>query len=226
MHQQTTLPYAACDSTPFARRLFAGLAIGVCGLAFLLSCPTDAGANDKKPGKMPHFEKIEKVVAHTLSEENIQPGFLISQGNVTAVLQELARRGWKVRDGKKIIKSALPDDNYLVKRLARSDADKFEQQIAQLPDGYDRLDRLSRMPYGHNTIDALVRGPDGYKMIQYMTTTSGGANLGRQLEEAPTGKDFNEPTGKIYTPAQLIARLKVSYDEEIKRRKQLASNKT
>lgn len=223
MHQQPALPNAACDSTPFARRLFVRLAISGCCLFFLIAYPYDGRAEDKKPAKLPHFDKIENVVARTLTKENIQPGFLISQGNVDAVMKELAKRGWKVRDGKQIIKSTLPDDNYLVKRLARADADQFEEQIAQLPDGYDRLDRLSRMPYGHNTVDSLVRGPDGYKMIQYMTTTSGGANLGRQLENAPTGKDFNQPTGKIYTPAQLIARLKVSYREEIKRRKQAAS---
>lgn len=221
MAEQTALSNAACDSTVFDRRLLIRMAVS--GVTLLVLSPNHGRAEDKTPAKLPAFEKIERVIEHTLSEKQIRPGDLISQGDVTAVLKQLAKRGWKVRDGKEIIKSALPDDNDLVKRLARQDASQFEQQIARLPDGYDRLDRLSRMPYGRNTIDALVRGPDGYKMIQYMTTSPGGANLGRQLSEAPTGKNFNKPTGRIYTPAQLIARIKVSYQQEIKRRMQQAS---
>ena len=39
----------------------------------------------------------------------------------------------------------------------------------------------------------LIRGPDGYKMIQYMTTTPGGEELGKQLSNSLTGNGSTPP---------------------------------
>lgn len=57
----------------------------------------------------------------------------------------------------------------------------------------------------------LARGPDGAKLIHYMTQTSWGEQLGRQLEHTRQGRDFNQPTGRIYTLADLQRRLAESY---------------
>ncbi len=92
------------------------------------------------------------------------------------------------------------------------------RQSCKYPDAYDRLDRLSRMPMGHQNVDALIAGPDGYKMIQYMTSTSGGRNLGQMLSQDPRGANFNSPTGRIYTADQFLQRLTESYQAELKRR--------
>jgi hypothetical protein len=35
--------------------------------------------------------------------------------------------------------------------------------------------------------------------------------MGEMLSQAPNGKGFNKPTGRIYTETQFIARLKQSY---------------
>ena len=35
------------------------------------------------------------------------------------------------------------------------------------------------------TVRDLIRGPDGYKMLQYMTTSAGGRQMGKQLSNAP-----------------------------------------
>jgi len=216
MNHPSTIWNSVKQSTRLPMRRFARCtAIGL-GLLVLPVFVVSAVAADKSPQKLPKFEKIERVVHRTLAKEDINPGELLSQGNVAEVLAQLKKRGWKVRDEKQIVSSALPDDAYLVKRLARPDAHKFKQQVAQLPGGYDRLDRMSRMSQGRSTVDALVRGPDGYKMIEYMTTSRGGRNLGNSLAQTPRGKDFNKPTGRIYTTSQLVARLKLSYREALK----------
>lgn len=182
----------------------------------LLTATGKATAEDKQT-LLPKFQKIERVIIKTLTSEGINPNDLISQSNVASVMKELARRGWQVPDAKEIVDSALPDDSFLVRRLAQPDAAEFKKDVADLPGGYDRLDRLSRMWHGEETINALVKGPDGYKMIQYMTTTSGGANLGDQLSDAPNGQGFNKMTGRIYTGGELIGRIHVSYEKELKR---------
>ena len=63
----------------------------------------------------------------------------------------------------------------------------------------------------------VIRGPGGDEMIEYMTTSKGGKNLGKLLENAPEGNNFNRPTGRIYTAEMLVQALKKSYQEEMTR---------
>ncbi len=51
-------------------------------------------------------------------------------------------------------------------------------------------------------------------MIEYMTTTHEGRNLGALVSEGVNGENFNKPTGRIYTERELLNRLKISYDAE------------
>ncbi len=216
MSRPAAKPPLASNSTQSHARLFARGACRGVGLFLSLTFAASSVAGDVPRRKLPKFEKIERVVRQALEADGVSPFDLLSQGNVAGVLAQLNKRGWKVRDGKKIVGSVLPDDSFLVQRLARPDAQGFKQKVAQMPDGYDRVDRLIRMPHGKKTINALVRGPDGYKMIEYMTTSRGGTQLGKSLAEAPGGKGFNKPTGRIYTTSQLLSRLKQSYREELK----------
>jgi hypothetical protein len=56
-------------------------------------------------------------------------------------------------------------------------------------------------------------------MIEYMTTTKGGKNLGKYLSKAKTGKGFNAPTNRIYTEKQLIQAIKLAYETETGQKK-------
>ena len=53
-------------------------------------------------------------------------------------------------------------------------------------------------------------------MIEYMTQSRGGRELGKMLSKAPNGADFNQPTGRIYTLDGLLAQLKKSCQAEKK----------
>jgi hypothetical protein len=51
-----------------------------------------------------------------------------------------------------------------------------------------------------------------------MTSAPGGFEMGRMLSETPGGQDFNDSTKRLYTEEKLLARLRKSYDAELKRR--------
>jgi hypothetical protein len=45
-----------------------------------------------------------------------------------------------------------------------------------------------------------------------MTESEGGKNLGRSLQKAPGGKDFNKPTGRVYTLESFLAELRLRHE--------------
>jgi hypothetical protein len=72
---------------------------------------------------------------------------------------------------------------------------------------------MTRLPRGHIFLHDLIRNPGGFKLIQYMTTPPLGDNLGRQIENTPKGRHFNEATGRLYTVEDLVACLKRQYQQ-------------
>lgn len=184
--------------------------------AVLLGCLSIAYCADaeiKKKETLPEFADIEKtVVGYFKLLEGYQAGGILSRSEVEAVYKLLARQGWKVPKWKLFLQRVPADHSFLVRRLRTDDGRKFMAHIAKYPGGYDRLDRMSRLARGQLLVDELIRGPDGHKMIQYMTKTSAGATLGSMLSDTARGKDFNKPTGQIYTVDMLLDALRESYD--------------
>ncbi len=174
-------------------------------------CATSAcGAVKDKP--LPSFADVrEAVIRHFELLPGYRPGDIIARSDVAPLFGRLGRLGFSVANREAILKKVPTDGDFLVRELRTRRGRKFMRRIANYPDAYDRLDRLSRLPHGKRTVHDLIRGPGGYKMIKYMTTTPGGKNLGRQLSNAPKGTDFNKPTGRIYTVKLLLAHLKLSY---------------
>ena len=160
----------------------------------------------------PSLAQVQTVVnRHFARVPDYRPGDIIAQSDVEPLFAQLARLGWSVADRKAILAAVLADDDFLVASLRTKSGRKFMRRIAGYPEAYDRLDRLARLPCGKHAVRRLIGGPDGYKMIEYMTTTRGGIELGKQLSNTPKGKDFNKPTGRLYTAELLLERLKKSY---------------
>ena len=179
-------------------------------------------SKDKKStatGKFPTFEAVTRTVEkHLAANRNYRSGDLLTTSVVESLFRKLERINWKVADRKQILKSVLPDSDWLARQFATQNGKEFMRQVAELPGGYDRVDRLRRMPYGQQQLADLMRGPDGYKLFEYMTTTQGGKNLGAMLSKGVNGQDFNRPTGRLYTELDLLKRLKKTYDIEAVRR--------
>lgn len=166
----------------------------------------------KQPAAWPAFAAVQTTAEKYFSSlKKYRKGDLLSQSDVEPVFAELEKLGWKVADREQIVKLVPGDRELMVRMLRTEDGRTFMRDIERLPGGYDRVDHLSRMSDAETLLWRLTSGPDGYKMIDYMTETPYGANMGEMLSQAPNGKGFNKPTGRIYTETQFIARLKQSY---------------
>lgn len=162
--------------------------------------------------RLADFSEVETIVSrHLNARRGYQPGDLISQSDWDAIQVNLGQAGWVPRDAAAVRKAMLPANDFLIGEARSKAGSQFIRRVSRYPGGLDRLDRLARMPYGVNTVRQLIRGPDGYKLFEYMTSTSGGASLGQMLSQDPGGKNFNQPTGRIYTAFQLLERLERSH---------------
>jgi len=170
----------------------------------------------RKP-KTLKFEEIQQIVErHFAAIPDYKRGDLITQKSVADVFKQLELYGWKVADQKAILGDVLSDSNFIARQFRTKHGKAFMRQISRYPGGFDRVDRISAMPQGRNDVAQMKKLPDGYKMIEAMTTTRRGKILGQRLSNAPKGKNFNKPTGKIYTADALVKRLKVSFESRKK----------
>ncbi|MEX2118114.1 MAG: hypothetical protein WD847_00780 [Pirellulales bacterium] len=201
----------ASKRASFAGGRAAWMALCACVVA-LFAPASRAEDAQKADGKLPEFSVVVKnVESHFAANANYRHGDIISRRDVTALFEALEELGWEVADRKAIEERVPLDGEFLVTQLRTRAGRKFMAQIAAMPQGYDRVDRLSALSDGKQIVQELITGPDGYKMFEYMTSSEGGREIGRMLSRTAKRKNFNEPTGRIYTAAQLIARLKESY---------------
>lgn len=165
-------------------------------------------------------KKLEAAVTeHFGRQKDYKPEDLISRGEVEKLGKELAKLEMLPDDWRKVLDAVLPDSDELVRALRTPGGRAFMRKIAGQPGGYDRLDRLRNLPRGPQQLRDLINTPDGDKLVEYLTTTEGGKALGQQLSRSKGGRGFNESTGRIYTEADLLKRLKAedraAEDEEI-----------
>jgi hypothetical protein len=204
------------------RTLLFSAAIVLLGVVVAVAAEKNGGS--VKP--IPSMSEIrDAVLRYFRDQHDYRAGDLVTKEQVEPLLRQLQRMGLPLPDAKQILEKVPAKDEFLAEQFATPNGQSFMRQISGYKDGYDRVDRLSRLPYGRQTVIDLIRGPDGYKMIEYMTTSPGGQALGGQLSDAPLGKDFNEPTGRIYTAEKLLPRLEKSRDASVKAAKQKAAKR-
>jgi hypothetical protein len=163
--------------------------------------------------KLPSFEEVEQAVArHFSTRKGYQPGDLIAQSDFDAIMDELKHLGWTPAGADQMRDAVLPDKSLLIQESRSTAGRNFMRRVGHNPQGFDRLEHLSRLINGRQTVQRLIQLPEGYKFMDYMTNTPGGREMGKMLSHDPGGKDFNEPTGRIYTEEQLLKALEQSYD--------------
>lgn len=180
-----------------------------------LAVAADKPAARTKP--IPSLSEVRQVVLRYFkAQPDFRSGDLITRNQVEPLLRQLQKLGLPLPDAKQILELTPASDEFLAQQLRTPNGRSFMRKISGYKDAYDRVDRLSRLPIGQQTVRDLIRGPGGEKMIEYMTTASGGKELGKMLSDAPLGKNFNDPTGRLYTVEKLMARLEQSRDASIK----------
>ena len=138
----------------------------------------------------PTFVQVESIVSKELRRlPKYCDGDILSQSQVEPIFAKLKSAGWSIRDRQSILNRVLPDGSFLVRNLRTEKGRVFAQQMARIPNGYDRLDRLSKLSTGHETIGHLIDTPKGYELIEYMASTANGKNWAGYSSERQT-----EPT--------------------------------
>jgi hypothetical protein len=182
------------------------------GLAVAFWAGVAGGAAEPKP--LPPLSEVREIVLrHFALLPDYRPGDIIARSEVEPLFLQLQLIGWTVTDRKAILRKVPADNDFLIRKLGTSRGRKFMRRIANYPNAYDRLDRLSWLPRGRQTVHDLIHKTGGEEMIKYLTTASGGTELGKMLSKAPKGTNFNKPTGRIYTVKMLWDRLKKSHAE-------------
>ncbi len=187
------------------------------GLFCLGVVPRAVGsAEPSKAAALPRWSAIENaVLLHFHAQKNRHPLDILSRDETRAVLRKLEQIGWKPADGDGLMNRTLAEDHFLVRALRAKGGIPFMRAVGGMSQGYDRLDQLSQLSDGRSIVQRLIDGPDGHKLLEYMTQASGGMELGAMLSATPGARDFNKPTGRIYTVDALLAALDQSYRGEL-----------
>lgn len=169
----------------------------------------------------PDWDFIKGFVSRYFrTQPGYEPGDLISRGHATRVIEHLGKMGWKVPDRSAILRETVADNHVIVQQLGTKKGVKFMRKVTRDPLIFSKLDRISQKRGGAALIRDVVRLPDGPKYAS-PTRIPGVPTLVELLPRVKRSKpqavkDYNKPTGLIYTEKQLLARLKKSYDKMAK----------
>jgi hypothetical protein len=214
--------------SPLLRRPVMSISIGLSrplgfpGLAAWVLCgalvaSTISQAAEPRDDAVPPFDRIESAVQrHFAGLDYYRPGDLISRSDVADALDYVGDVGWDVPDRAELEGRVLADNAFIVQKLRTKDGMKFMSQIASLPGGYGRLDRLSAISGGRKLIHTLIHDRGGAELIEYLSTTKEGSNLSGTLAGTKKGSKLNKPTGRIYTVEDLVEALSMLYKEQQK----------
>jgi hypothetical protein len=179
-------------------------------MCFVLLWPIIAAA--AQPSGVPNVNSVTRAVqAYFASLPDYQPGDLITRSQIERVLTKLDDAGTAVPNADKIAERGLADDSFIARELSTPSGKKFMRKLARSPGTFAHLDRLSTIPRGEKLVRDLIRDKDGDKMIEYLATTKGGQKMGSMMAGVQGGTNLNQPTGRIYTVADLVAALRAEY---------------
>ena len=151
------------------------------------------------------------VDRHFRKRRDYRDGDLICRRDVVEVLALLKKAGWEPVKAKEIEESALPANDFLVELFSKPAGRQFMRKVKTYKLIYDRLDRIARVPGGRRMLADLVRLPDGERYAAWRPQR-GAPDLLDLLPKRGNGrkrhiKDYERPTGRIYTAEQLKDRL-------------------
>lgn len=176
--------------------------------------PQTLSAPQQLPPVIPEFQVIVEVVEESLAVRGkYYENDLIDQADAVKIFKRISQAGWDVPNSQSMVGRFLPVNDFLVKELGTKKGISFMRRMSQFPGGYDRLDRLRYIPKGKRAVTSLINDVGGEEMIEYMTTTQQGKNMGSLIANSRNGKNFNDLTGRIYTGKQLLAELKLLHDQ-------------
>lgn len=162
---------------------------------------------------MPDWKTVESTAkTHFKSLPNYQPGDVVSQGQVKPLLAQLAKLGWKVSDERALLSQICTDDDFVVRQLRTKSGLKFMRSTGGAAAAqYDYLRRLGATKGGDRQVANILALPNGNEVLAALTDSKAGKDISRRLAEGPRTRNYDTPTGMLYTQTQILARLKESH---------------
>ena len=167
--------------------------------------------------ELPPFSDVEQLVKkHFAPTYKFKEGDLITKSDVSPFLAQLPSIGWHLPKPERILDRVLDDNDYLVRQLKSPKGRQLFQRTAKYPGALDRLDRMREMHGGNKTLDVFVqKTPGNADVLTTILTTKRGQRFANDIAKYNNGKDFNEPTERIYRVQELVPALKQIYDEQL-----------
>jgi hypothetical protein len=179
--------------------------------------PVNAAAPDADTAAMPDWKTVEDAAKkHFRALPNYKPGDILSQGQVKPLLAQLAKSGWKISDQRELLVQICPDNDFVVQQLRTKNGQKFMRSTGGSAEQYDYLRRLADTKGGDRQITNIMALPNGNDVLTALTKSKAGKDISRRLADGPRTQGYDTPTGYIYTEAQVLERIKESYDRDVR----------
>lgn len=166
-------------------------------------------AQDTKSKKP--YDKEQTSLAEMIEENReYKAGDLITWEDAKPYIEQLKENGLEIPDEENLPSMFLSENDRVVKMLRTRKGTKFMRNLAKDGGTFDILDRFRKLPRGYTMLQTMIDTPKGHQLLADMVTSKTGKGTAEQLSRTPEGKDFDKPTGLIYTEAALLDFLKAA----------------
>ncbi|MCA9219215.1 MAG: hypothetical protein KDA71_02745 [Planctomycetales bacterium] len=193
--------------------------IGLAGflvLTFMTSCPEVSRAQSKI---FPSWGQVLGLAEiHFQSLPDFERTDLLSQAEVSPLFESMSKQiHWEPADRAELLRRVPATSEFLVQQLRSERGTLFMRKVAGEELIYDRLDRISRESGGQALIRDLIKLPDAERYAKKETARAV-PDLVELLPRKRNSrdrvvKDYDQPTGRLYTIDAFMAALKASYDQ-------------
>ena len=197
------------------------------------NAPTPQPKSSPAKSKIPNFAKVQRTVdAHFAAIRDRKSSDLISSSDLQSVFANLRDIGWTIRseDKEELLQQVLDEGHFLVQLLGTPAGKSFMRKVASQAQIYDRLERIAAERNGQQLLRDLIKLPNA----EQLTAQKPGAfmpDLAGLLPMDAEGKsrkvkDFQKPTGHIYTVDALLRRLQELHRQDLQRVEKQPDTKT
>jgi hypothetical protein len=103
----------------------------------------------------------------------------------------------------------------LVRQFGTPKGREFMRKISGKPENFAHLHRLAETANGARQVQDLMKLPNGPDVLTALVSSPQGHDISRRIAAGPRTRNYDKPTGRIYTQQQLVARLRESYAKEV-----------
>ena len=166
----------------------------------------------------PNFALVQRTTQEHFADLERGANDLVTREEVQSLLAKMEKIGWDVTDAKAILSLTLPNSHALVRVIRSKRGQQFERKVSGYKLIFDWLERITSEPGGQRLVQDIIKLRDGHRYAKQQT---GGfvPDLVSMLPKKGNGRkrqiaNYKQPTGNLYTPADILARLRESHTKD------------